>query len=211
MLLDAARLDALKRYPKDAGEDLILRPMVTDDRSALVSFFRRIPAEERRLFKDDVRDPWVIDRWIRELDYLKVLPLVVTQGYRIVADATLHRDRRGWARHVARIRLSVDPDFRALDLSRLLIKEFIELAPELEVAILDAEVLTDQKEAIRIYESLGFQCIAALPHHAFDFTDRLHDVAIYSYAVTSPEKMMKGAARSEEDSDIGGGQIFAPS
>lgn len=201
MLVDAARLDALKRYPKDAGEDLLVRPLTPDDRSPLASFFRRLSVEERRLFKDDVRDPWIIDRWIRELDYAKVLPLVVVQGYRIVADATLHRDPRGWARHVARIRLTVDPDYRHLDLERLLVKEFMDIGPSLGVAILDAEVLTDQKETARLFDELGFQCIATLPCHAFDLTDRLHDVAIYSFAVVSPEKLMAIV----EDGDLGGG------
>src|SRR5687767_4127070 len=97
--------DPLKRYPKSLADRIQIRPLKAADEGVLLEFFKRIPIEERQLFKDDVTQTSVIRGWIKNLDYTNILPLLVFEGERVVADATLHRDRRGWARHVAKIRL----------------------------------------------------------------------------------------------------------
>jgi ribosomal protein S18 acetylase RimI-like enzyme len=196
--------DSLSRYPRNEG-GLVVRPLQAKDVKALADFFKRLPLEERQLFKHDVTQDAVVQRWIRSLDYEKVLPLVVLDGARIVADATLHRERRGWGRHVAKVRVALDPEYRRRGLGRLLVREFIELSPAMGIAILDAEVLSLQTGAFRLFESLGFHCVATLPQHAFDFAGRVHDIVVYSYTVTPPEKFTPGASLAEDEADIGGG------
>lgn len=195
----------LKRYPKKLAGGLILRPMEKYDEAALVDFFKRIPVEERRLFKDDVRNAEVIRGWVRNLNHENILPLLVFDGARMVADATLHRDRKGWSRHVAKIRVTLDPEFRRRGLARTLIREFIEIAPQLEVAIIDAEILARQKGAIQLFEDLGFLLVATLPQHAIDLSGRPHDVVLYAFTVTPPEKLAPEAALAEDEVDVGGG------
>ncbi|HEV3029388.1 MAG TPA: hypothetical protein VG457_17545, partial [Planctomycetota bacterium] len=87
-----------QRYPKAVVGHITLRPMNASDEDALTSFFRRIPVDERQLFREDVTKAPVIQGWIRNLDYGRLLPILAFQGPRIVADATLHRDQGGWAR-----------------------------------------------------------------------------------------------------------------
>ncbi len=174
----------LSRYPKPLAGGLTVRPLRPEDESALVDFFRRIPVEERRLFKDDVTRPAVIQGWIRNLNYENILPLLAFDGRRVVADATLHRDRRGWSRHVAKIRIT--------------------LAPALRVALLHAEVLDVQKGARALFEDLGFECVATLPQHAIDFAGHVHDVLVYCLVVTPPERVAAEIAPVGEDADTGG-------
>jgi len=197
--------DALKRYPRKLPNGMTLRPMEASDETALVEFFRRIPVDERKLFKDDVTTAKVIQGWIRNLNYENILPVLAFEGRRIVGDVTLHRDRRGWSRHVAKLRITLDPEFRRRGLARMLIREFMDLAPALGVAILHAEVLDVQKNARALFEILGFSLVATLPQHAIDFAGRVHDVLVYAVTVTPPERLAPEAALAEGDADVGGG------
>jgi RimJ/RimL family protein N-acetyltransferase len=197
--------DTLLRYPKPIAGSLTLRPMRVSDEEALLAFFRRIPVDERQLFKDDVTRIAAIRGWVRNLDYSNILPLLALEGSRVVADATLHRDRRGWSRHVARIRVTLDPEYRRRGLARLLVQEFIDLAGPLQIGILQAEILDVQKNARRLFEDLGFQGVATLAQHAIDLTGRVHDVLIYTLTTIPPERLAPEARWQEADADVGGG------
>lgn len=197
--------DILKRYPHELEGGLALRPMGPSDEQALAAFFKRMPVDERQLFKHDVTQTSVIQEWTRNLDYANVLPLLVFDGRRVVADATLHRDRHGWSRHVGEVRISLDPDFRGRGLAKRLIQEFTDIAPALQVAILNAAVLDVQREARELFEAAGFVPMATLPQHAIDLTGRVHDVILYSITLTQPERLAPEASLKEEEADVGVG------
>ena len=198
--------DPLSRYPRRLLGSFDARPMRAEDEAALVEFFRRLPAEELQLFKDDVRRPETIHGWIGNLDYANILPLLAFDGGgRVVADASLHRDKRGWSRHVGKIRVSIDRDHRGKGLGRALVREFMDLSEGLGLAILHAEILDRQKHAQSLFDSLGFVRVAALPQHAIDLEGRVHDVLIYSCPVMSPARLAATVALSQGDADLGGG------
>jgi GNAT superfamily N-acetyltransferase len=175
------------------------------DESGLVQFFKRIPVQERQLFREDVTRLSVIRGWIANLDYSRVLPLVAFQDSRIVADATLHRDIGGWSCHVGRVRLAIDPEFRARGLARLLLQEFIDLSKELGVAVLEGEILDVQEQEASLFEEMGFQCVATLPQHAIDLSGRIHDIQVFAQTVQLPEGLAPEARLAEADADVGGG------
>src|SRR5688572_13889987 len=144
---------ALDSYPVSitlASRKITLRPLEREDGTALAAFFARMPADERIMLKDDVTNPVLIATWCLNIDFERVLPILAFDGPRIVADATLHRDERGWSRHVARIRLTVDPDYRRMGLARAMVRELIVLAERLGVAVVDAEMLSAQHGAIKL-------------------------------------------------------------
>ena len=182
-------MDAFKRYPKLISSHLELRPMVASDEPALLAFYNRIPVGERQLFNEDVTRPDVIRSWIRNADFTRVAPLVGLEGRRIAAIVTLHLNRRSWSRHVAKVRLTLDPEVRGRGIASSLIKEMIDLAPDLKVAILQAEGLDDEVHGRAFLEKTGFQFIATLPQHAIDLSGRVHDLLVYAYTVTPPEKL----------------------
>ena len=196
--------DWLKRYPKNISGGLMVRPMQPSDEAEILSFYKKIPVDERQLFREDVTDPAVIQGWVRNLDYGRVLSLFAFLGPRIVADATLHRDSGGWARHLGRVRLTIDPDFRRQGLARLLMKEFIDLAKPLAVAILEAEVLDVQKQAGLLFEDMGFQCVATLQQHEIDLKGRVHDTRLFAQMINLPEGLAPEAKGKEADADVGG-------
>jgi L-amino acid N-acyltransferase YncA len=192
------------RFPRSIEGGLIVRPMESVDEEGLVEFFKRMPVDDRQLLKDDVTKSSVIRGWIQNLDYTNILPLLVFKDSRVVADATLHRDKRGWSRHVAEVRVSLDPEFRGRGLARMLLQEFIDLGPELKVAILTASVLDVQREAREMVESLGFVRIASLPQHAIDLAGVVHDVLVYSQTLVPPERLAPEASWTEAEADVGG-------
>jgi len=195
----------LSHYPRRLDGGLLLRPMQVADETELAGFFSRLPVDERQLFKEDVTRAAVIQGWIRNLDYSNILPLLVLDGSRVVSDATLHRDRRGWSRHVAEIRIALDPDYRGRGLARTLVHEFVDLAPEIGIAILNACVLHAQKDARDLFEAAGFLHMATFPHHAIDLAGRLHDLLVYSLTVGSPGRMAPESSWTEEEAEVGGG------
>lgn len=199
---------ALSRYPFPlglGGRTIILRPLQRGDEQQLLEFFKRLPVDERAMLKDDVTNPAVIAAWCSNIDAERILPIVALDGNVIVADATLHRSRGGWSRHVAAMRITVDPSQRRRGLGRALIRELMDLAGRLHVAVLDAEVLAEQKSAIALFEDLGFHCIATLPQHAVDLTHQPHDLLLLSKTLTPVERLSPDAWRPADEVDEGGG------
>ena len=196
--------EILKRYPRKTEAGLTIRPLQALDETGLVELFKRIPVDERQFLKDDVTDPAIVKAWCTNLDYENVFPLLALDGERVVADASLHRDRRGWGRHVARVRIALDPDYRRKGLAKTLVKEFIEIAPKMKIAIFKAEILTVQSGGMKLFEDLGFHCVATLPHHAIDLTGKVRDIAVYTLTITPAERLAPEASLAEEDADVGG-------
>ena len=196
--------DILSRYPKTIEGGFVIRPLEAANETELTEFFRRMPVDERQLFKDDVRQSSVIQGWIRNLNYENILPLMVFKDKRIVADATLHRNRRGWSRHVAEFRISIEPEFRGKGLARMLIEEFLDIGAALHVAILEGYVLDVQHEARDLVEAMGFVQVAVLPQHAIDLAGVVHDVLVYTYTLIQPERLAPEASWAEERADVGG-------
>jgi RimJ/RimL family protein N-acetyltransferase len=173
-----------------AGRKVTLRPMRKEDAQALLEFFRRVPAEERLYLKDDVTDPKVIEHWADTLDYARVLPLLAEVNGRIVGDATLHRDKTGWLRHLGTIRIVIDPEFRGKGLAALMIGELLRVAEDAGLDKVMAEVLAEQTTAIRTFSKLGFQRYAVLPGHVRDLRGTAHDLVLLIYDVTGAVEEM---------------------
>ncbi len=199
---------ALAPYPlavRLASKEMVLRPLAREDGTALAKFFARLPADERIMLKDDVTNSAVIANWCANIDPDRVLPILAFDGDRIVGDATLHRDRGGWSRHVARIRVTVDPEYRRLGLARAMVRELLELAERLGVAVVDAEVLSAQRGAIKLFEDLGFIAVATLPQHALDLTSQPHDIVVLSKTLIPVEQLSPDAHKKSDEVDEGGG------
>ena len=83
----------LEEYPKEItlpdGINLTLRPMTRDDQYALYNFFVSLAGEDRRFLRNDVTDRKLIEKWARNLNYDRVLPILAEYKGAIVANATL--------------------------------------------------------------------------------------------------------------------------
>ncbi|MFQ5407521.1 MAG: GNAT family N-acetyltransferase [Anaerolineales bacterium] len=142
------------------GAQVLLRPMVTGDRDALVAMFAATPEEDVSVLYHDVRDPAVVTRWCDTLDYARVLPMIALADLRAVGQASLHFGR-GPQRHTAKVRVYVAPEFRRRGLGTQLLGALVDVARRLELQILVAEVLSEQTSVIRAFMGVGFDLCCA--------------------------------------------------
>ena len=137
------------------GARVLLRPLVAEDRQALIDLLTPISPDEKRFFRTNLNDPSIIGKWVDELDYDRVLPLVAVIGDRIVGDATLHF-HTGPQRHIAEVRLFMAKDFRQRGLGGKMIQALIDIAKRRSLHILEAQVVADQDHIIRAFQNVGF-------------------------------------------------------
>ncbi len=179
----------LDEYPKEVtlkdGSTIVLRPMVGADESALLEFFSGLTEADRLYLRHDVTNPEVIKSWALNVDYEKVLPILALADGKVVGDATLHRNPFSWMRHVGSIRIVVGKEYRKKGLARTLAAEIFQLALTAKLEKLVAEMLTDQKDAQRVFSRLGFVEEATLKDHVLDSAGKKHDMLIMTNDVNT--------------------------
>ncbi len=172
----------MEEYPKTLklkdGTVIRLRLMTPDDLPKLLEFFRGLPQEDRLFLKEDVTNQAVIERWIRELNYDRVLPVLAEAEGKIVGDATLHLQRRGWSRHLGEIRLVVATDFQRKGLGTILAREIFHHAVLRGLQKLQALMMESQIGALKAFEKLGFCKAAILKDHVIDIKGNCHNLVI---------------------------------
>ena len=177
----------LKEYPKTAtlkdGRPITLRPLSGEDGPALRDFFQKLPAEDRIFLKDDVTNPAVIQSWVEKVNFDSVIPILGFVEDRLIADATLHRPRFGWMRHVGEIRVVTDRDVRRQGAGLIMAREIFFLALRLKLEKVVAEMMDTQKGAIKVFKGLGFHQEAVLKDHVMDLSGESHNLVIMSQNV----------------------------
>jgi L-amino acid N-acyltransferase YncA len=142
------------------GTRALLRPLVAGDRETLVELFTHASEEDRRYLRDDVTNRELVASWADNLDYSQVFPLVAVMRDRVVGDATLHF-RRGAHRHQGELRIYLAQEVRRRGLGTQMLRVLIEIARNMGLHQLVAEVVTDQGPVINAFAELGFirQCM----------------------------------------------------
>lgn len=173
--------DIISSYPKTVvvrdGARVVLRPMVAADRDKLLEFFRGVPEEDRWYFKEDPTQEGVIDGWVRNLNYERVLPIVAETDGRIVADATLHRRPWGTLHATGKVRIVVAPDFRRKGLGMWMLLDLVNIAMHARLDKLVAELVVEKENpAIEAFKRLGFITEATMSDMAKGPDGRPYDV-----------------------------------
>jgi GNAT superfamily N-acetyltransferase len=181
----------LERYPKSvnaSGTAVVLRPLQPTDVKALHEFFCAVPETERLFLKHRVTDIEVIRDWCRHPEFNHNLPILAVAGGQVVADATLHRERGGWKRHIGQLRIAVHPQFRGRGLGRLLLMELLDIARHLGLERLEAEFIADQKAARHLFATLGFDELLVLPGYVKDMQAIDHDYILMGRVIKTDEE-----------------------
>jgi L-amino acid N-acyltransferase YncA len=175
----------LEDYPKEIvikdGTPVILRPLVEQDEHELLTFFARIPEEERWFLRENLADPDEMSEWIRNLDFKRVLPLVAVKedGNTIIAIVRIHRRKSESLAHMAHLRIQVDPAYRQQRLGTWMLLDAIKVAMNMEVGKLVAEFVSGIEEAaVNAAQKLDFVQQALLKDYVKDRQGRYHDLII---------------------------------
>jgi GNAT superfamily N-acetyltransferase len=152
-----AKMKDLKKNGKlKDGTVVLLRPMIKTDRKELGEFFNRLTPSVLQYVRNDVTDPTVLDKWFDQLNYDRVFPLLAFKNDKVVANASLHRVAYGWRKHLATIRIVVDPTFHGKGLGTLMINELVDLALEFGIEKLMVEFPLRAHEALAMFKKAGF-------------------------------------------------------
>ncbi len=186
----------LSDYPKTVklkdGSSAIMRPMVIEDLDALHRFFiDDVPEEDRMHLKDDVADREVLEGWASKLNYDKVLPILMLDGERIIADGTIKHTPRGWSSHLAEIRLVVSREYQGKGAGILLLKELVLLAQGKKADLLQAQVFENSPTGIAVFQKLGFRIEAVLRGFAMDIKGNRQNLVVLVRDVSELWKRME--------------------
>jgi RimJ/RimL family protein N-acetyltransferase len=157
------------------GARVLLRPLVPDDRQALVDFFVPVPMEERRYMRHNINDPAVVASWAENPDYERVFPLIATVAERIVGNGTLHFGE-GHARHRAEMRIFLAKDFRRRGLGNKLIQALIEHARRRSIYLLEVQIISDHVDVIKAMSKAGFETVCSYEDYFLLPDGELRDV-----------------------------------
>lgn len=185
----------MENYPKTVkikdGTSVVIRPLTQDDSPALLAFFRALPADDRLFLREEVTKKEVIDSWITQLDYEKVLPIVAVKDSAIIGDATLHFNQHGWHRHMAEIRCVVAREYQKKGLGTILMHELVSHASQRGVDRIRAEMMDTQISAQRAFRRLGFKKEAELKSFVIDIDGKSHNLVIMVNDVSELWKKME--------------------
>jgi RimJ/RimL family protein N-acetyltransferase len=185
----------MEYYPKTVktkdGSSVVIRPLTQDDGPALLVFFRALPADDRLFLREDVTKKEVIDRWITQLDYEEVLPIVAVKDSAIIGDATLHFHLYGWHRHMAEIRCVVAREYQKKGLGTILMHELVSHASQKGVDRIRAEMMDTQISAQKAFRRLGFKKEAELKNFVIDIDGKSHNLVIMVNDVSELWKKME--------------------
>ena len=194
----------LAPYPKEAatkdGKKFIIRPMTREDGPALLTFFRSLREEDRLCMRDDVTNPDIVQKWVDNLDYDHIFPLLAfASNGNVVANASLHRNTHGWSKHVGQIRVSVHHDYQSVGLGYKMAREIFVIAQSMQIDKVMAEMMDIQQGAINVFEKLGFHQEHIFKNHVRDKHGNIHDLVVMSVDISALMAKWEEAVRGSED------------
>lgn len=174
------------RYPFTVegpdGELRFLR-LGEDNRDALHALARTLPQEDLLFLRSDVTDPKVVDRMVQDQESDRRVTVLVEADGDLVGWGSLERQDLAWQRHWGEIRLVLGRDARGRGLSHHLASELFEIAGELGLTRVVAQMTREQEAARRVFDKLGFNAEALLTDWVIDRQGKTHDLVIMAYDI----------------------------
>jgi RimJ/RimL family protein N-acetyltransferase len=176
-----------EHYPKNNtlpdGGQVEIRVMTGADRDPVLEFARGLPEADLLFLRVDLTEPDVIDEWVANLQTGNSVSLVAYDSEGLVGYATVHRNPARWTRRVGEIRVNVSPAYRARGLGRSLTSQIFDVARQLGLKKLMANMTVDQPGAQAAFRRLGFVPEALLADYVEDRDGTPRDLVIMSYDV----------------------------
>ena len=165
------------------GTAVLIREPTRDDVAAWHRFFLNLSPEERRYLRFDVTRSEQVEKMARQAETGEVFRLLAFKGDTVVANGALEFRGEGWRRHMAEIRVVVEPAFRRLHLGALMIQSLFETAKSREVEAVEVNLVEPQVDARKVCERLGFHLDAVLRDYVKDVDGKLQSMLVMSCAL----------------------------
>jgi RimJ/RimL family protein N-acetyltransferase len=175
----------LEDYPKTvvtkSGLSIQLRPVVPEDEDNLRRLVSQIPDQEKWFLRDNLSDPEMLHKWIRNLNYDRTLPIIAVKADdgEAIGNLRLYRSCSECTKHVAHIRVMVHPEYRSQHVGSWLILDCSKLAADLGIEKLVAEFVAGWEDvAIMAAKRLDFHHEAVLKDYVRDPDGTYRDLII---------------------------------
>ena len=171
-----------RRNLADLGQ-VRLRLATPADTQALMEFFSDLADHDLLFLRHNPIDSEVIDRWTQPSQSGAFLLGISEVDDSVVGVAALERLGRERSEHVGSIWMVIGSRYRRRGLGHLLASEIFEIGLGLGLRKIVAEVASDQKAAIQVFERLGFRVEGNLIDHVRDRNGDLHDLTLMAAPV----------------------------
>lgn len=168
-----------------------LRPLTSQDRGLLDEFFIALPEEDKFYLREDVSNPEIVDRFFKDLDYNKIFPIVVIDKDKIIAFGNLYLNTFGWQKYNGEIRISVLRDYQNKGLGTLITADLVKEAVNKGLHKLEGIFSSDQENAMKAFENVGFKRDAVLRKHVVDCKNEPRDLILMTNDVNELWKQME--------------------
>jgi len=168
---------------KPGTDGVEFRPMIPEDRQAILAFTDRLPEEDLLFLRLDITQPETIDEWIRNIERGKTRTVLAIIEGRIAGYGSIHHHDTMWTRHLGEMRLMVAPDYRGRGIGSALAAHVFELGRHLELFKITAQMMSSQHAAQNLLHGFGFIPEAQLHDWVIDRKGRTHDLIVMSREV----------------------------
>jgi L-amino acid N-acyltransferase YncA len=177
-------------YPLEVsagGEAVTLRRLAPGDREAMLAFARSLPPHDLLFLRRDITDAAEIDAWIEAVETGTIETLIALVGGDVVGYCVVDRSPLAWMQHVAELRVMVGEAMRGKGLGLVLTTHAFRAASEMGVEKMVAQMTTDQRRAISVFQNLGFQNEALLRDQVKDRDGKTYDLLVLARPVSEFE------------------------
>ena len=164
----------------DTKTEIAIRAPGRSDADGLARFAAAMPPHDLLVLARDIREPKVLDAWLRSQEAGHIASLIAVSQDEVVATIAALSDRFSWSPHVWDIRLLVAPEARGKGLGRKLLGAIVNQAIAAGAGKLTARMTPDQAGAITLFEECGFRAEAMLKDQVRAPDGSLHDLAVLS-------------------------------
>lgn len=187
MTTDVRAANFKRTYPRRVqlanGKPFELRLMTRDHRDQVVAFARSLPHADVLFLRMDITDPRMVDEWLKNIERGRTVTVLGYGGDTLAGYASLHHNEVLWTRHVGEIRTIVGGGYRSIRLGARLAEEIFQIAKDLGLKKITAQMTSDQKGARATFERMGFRPEALLADYVVDHEGKPHDMLIMSYDI----------------------------
>jgi ribosomal protein S18 acetylase RimI-like enzyme len=182
------------RYPRTIqsdGASFELTVMHATDEPDVLRFARTLPPHDMLFMRRDIRNPKVLSAWVREIGTENIVSVLARRDGDVVGCAAVVRDAHSFSPHVGDLRVLVSPTARALGLGRALVQESYLMALSMKLEKVTAQMTSDQRAAITVFEDLGFRVEALLRDHVRDQGGNKFDLVVLSLDVAAHQAKLE--------------------
>lgn len=160
------------------GTTFTIRLMEGKDRNAILTLAHTLSPADLLFMRRDITQSEAVDDWLTDIERNHAITILVEDGGKIVAYATLYHHQLFWSRHMGEMRVMVTSPYRNRGLGARITRELMLFAKELELQKVAIYLAVEDKSAQRMVEELGFRPEALLTDWVKTRDDNTHDLLI---------------------------------